>query len=138
MLRIPCPFCGVRDHSEFTYLGDAQPQRPAHQDQDAKLWFDYVYLRDNPCGKIAEYWQHLHGCREWLVVWRDTQTHEIFSAELARDFNARRDGTTAKTTAPTTTPTTAQTTPNSTAQSPQHTPSNPQQGTQRSGGNDGA
>ncbi len=91
MLRIACPFCGVRDHSEFTYLGDAEPQRPAHQDQDAKRWFDYVYLRDNPCGKISEYWHHLHGCREWLVVHRDTQTHEIFGAELARDFNAKRN-----------------------------------------------
>ena len=90
MLRIPCPFCGVRDHSEFTYLGDATPRRPDHGDEDQQKWFDYVYLRDNPCGKIFEYWHHLHGCREWLVVERDTHTHEIFSAETAREFNGKR------------------------------------------------
>ncbi|MBT6350067.1 MAG: hypothetical protein HOJ50_12985 [Proteobacteria bacterium] len=29
MLRISCPFCGVRDHSEFSYGGDASVEYPA-------------------------------------------------------------------------------------------------------------
>ena len=95
MLRIPCPVCGVRDHEEFTYLGDAAPVRPAHDDGDGGRWFAYVYLRDNPRGAIREYWHHLHGCREWVIVERDTLTHEISGAELARlrsDKNDDGDG----------------------------------------------
>ncbi len=44
-------------------------------------WFDYVYLRDNPKGRFQEYWHHGGGCRSWLVVDRDTQTHEIFAVD---------------------------------------------------------
>ena len=28
MIRIPCPFCGERDHSEFTYGGDGTINYP--------------------------------------------------------------------------------------------------------------
>ena len=40
-------------------------------------WFDYVYLRENPRGGYEEYWHHTAGCRRWLVVCRDTVTHEV-------------------------------------------------------------
>ncbi|MEM1164476.1 MAG: sarcosine oxidase subunit delta, partial [Pseudomonadota bacterium] len=29
MIRIRCPFCGLRDHSEFSYEGDATVAYPA-------------------------------------------------------------------------------------------------------------
>ncbi len=38
---------------------------------------DYVYLRDNPAGAHRELWYHGAGCRSWLVVARDTRTHQI-------------------------------------------------------------
>jgi heterotetrameric sarcosine oxidase delta subunit len=79
-MRIPCPFCGDRDASEFVYRGDAAPQRP---DSD-KGFYEYVYLRDNPAGMMCEHWYHAQGCRNWLVVARDTVSHEIFGAKLAR------------------------------------------------------
>jgi heterotetrameric sarcosine oxidase delta subunit len=76
MLIICCPWCGERDHSEFTYGGDATVARPdADAAEDA--WVDYVYFRDNPCGPHNEYWQHAQGCRQWLRVTRDTATHAI-------------------------------------------------------------
>ena len=28
MLRIHCPYCGVRDHEEFSYFGDATKHYP--------------------------------------------------------------------------------------------------------------
>ena len=31
-----------------------------------------VFVRDNPMGEHREYWQHVHGCRQWLFVVRDT------------------------------------------------------------------
>jgi heterotetrameric sarcosine oxidase delta subunit len=80
-MRIPCPFCGSRDIQEFVYRGDAAPARPIGDDD---AFFDYVYLRDNVAGPMREHWYHAQGCRNWLVVTRDTVTHDIAGAALAR------------------------------------------------------
>ena len=82
-MRIPCPFCGSRDAHEFVYRGDAAPVRPDLAAGEAAA-YDYVYLRDNPAGHISEHWYHAQGCRNWLVVTRNTVTHEISNAELAQ------------------------------------------------------
>jgi methylglutamate dehydrogenase subunit B len=42
-------------------------------------------LRDNPAGLHRELWYHEQGDRSWLVVTRNTLTHEITKVELARD-----------------------------------------------------
>ena len=81
------PLLGPRDASEFTYLGDASlMNRPDWQAVDAADQFhDYLYLRDNPAGMHRELWYHERGDRSWLVVSRNTLTHEITNVELARD-----------------------------------------------------
>jgi methylglutamate dehydrogenase subunit B len=84
-MRIRCPYCGERDVGEFTYRGDATLVRPDPAAAKAgAAFFDYVYVRDNPAGLHDEHWYHGGGCRAWLVVQRDTRTHEIFSVALAR------------------------------------------------------
>src|ERR1700722_13688743 len=88
-MRIPCPHCGERGSEEFSYLGAADPQRPA-ADAPLSAWHDYVYLRDNPAGMHREFWQHVHGCRRWLIVTRDTRTHVIAGA---RDVARRGEAT---------------------------------------------
>lgn len=85
MLRIQCPVCGSRDETEFSYGGDATVQRPAMEETDPERWVDYVFTRDNPRGAHREYWHHLGGCRQWLVVERDTLTHAIGHVGLARE-----------------------------------------------------
>ena len=83
-MRIPCPFCGPRGNEEFTYLGDAGVRRPdASADDAAARFYEYVYLRDNPSGPHREFWYHGAGCRRWLVVTRNTRTHEIVAAAFA-------------------------------------------------------
>ncbi len=82
MIIIPCPFCGDRDHSEFSYGGDATVTYPPLE-ASAKEWHDAVYLRSNPRGPHTEYWHHVSGCRAWLEVERDTLTHEITGAKYA-------------------------------------------------------
>jgi sarcosine oxidase subunit delta len=84
-MRIPCPYCGSRDAHEFAYLGDATVRRPdpAATDADA-LFYDYVYLRDNPAGRHREWWYHAAGCRQWIKVERETRTHVVAGAALAR------------------------------------------------------
>ena len=75
-MRIDCPFCGTRDQSEFSYLGDATVVRPAATGT-MEAYVDYVYLRDNPAGLHRELWYHGLGCRAWLEVTRDVRTHAI-------------------------------------------------------------
>ena len=87
------PLLGPRDSQEFTYLGDASLiERPDWQAADAvDQFYDYLYLRDNPAGLHRELWYHEQGDRSWLVVTRNTLTHDITSVELARDV-ARAKG----------------------------------------------
>ena len=84
-MRIPCPHCGERDSGEFAHYGDAAPRRPDEKGPpNVQAFIDYVYPRDNPAGKHRELWYHVGGCRAWLLVTRDTRTHEIFGAQPAR------------------------------------------------------
>jgi sarcosine oxidase subunit delta len=85
MLRIVCPYCGERDQVEYAYAGDATRAMPQLADSDLDRWTDWVFIRDNPRGEHTEHWQHVHGCRQWLRVVRDTVTHEIRSVAPARD-----------------------------------------------------
>jgi len=83
---IPHPLLGPRDASEFVYMGDAKLiDRPDPETATDEDWHDYAYLRDNPAGKLQELWFHEGGDRSWLVVTRDTVTHEITFVEMARD-----------------------------------------------------
>jgi methylglutamate dehydrogenase subunit B len=81
-MRIQCPFCGERDLSEFSYLGDAAFRRP-EPDASQAVFYEAVYLRDNPAGPHEELWYHASGCRSWLRVTRNTRTHEILGVALA-------------------------------------------------------
>jgi len=87
------PLLGPRDAQEFIYLGDETLiDRPDWQAENAaEAFHDYLYLRDNPAGEHRELWYHEQGDRSWLVVTRNTLTHEITGVELARDV-ARAKG----------------------------------------------
>ncbi|MCV2872313.1 sarcosine oxidase subunit delta [Defluviimonas sp. WL0050] len=86
------PLLGPRDSQEFTYLGDASLiDRPDWQAEDAvDRFYDYLYERENPAGEHRELWFHEQGDRSWLVVTRNTLTHEITKVELARDVARAR------------------------------------------------
>ena len=81
------PLLGPRDAAEFVYLGDASLiNRPDwRMENAAERFYDYLYLRDNPAGEHRELWYHEQGDRSWLVVTRNTLTHEITNVELARE-----------------------------------------------------
>ena len=81
------PLLGPCDAQEFTYKGDASLiNRPDGMTDDADAaFYDYAYLRDNPAGVHRELWFHEQGDRSWLVVTRNTVTHEVTNVELARD-----------------------------------------------------
>ena len=86
------PLLGPRDACEFVYKGDVslidRPDGMAEGVDEA--FHDYLYLRDNPAGEHQELWYHEQGDRSWLVVTRNTLTHEITSVEMARDVARKR------------------------------------------------
>jgi sarcosine oxidase subunit delta len=86
------PLLGPRDAAEFVYRGDASLiDRPDGLAEGAAEAFDgYMHLRDNPAGEHRELWYHEQGDRSWLVVTRNTLTHEITKVELARDVARER------------------------------------------------
>jgi methylglutamate dehydrogenase subunit B len=92
-MLIPCPHCGTRPVEEFTFLGDATVKRPTSLEPSTmEQWFDYVYLRHNPKGRFDEYAHHAGGCRAWLVISRNTETHEIYGCMTARDYASKIGG----------------------------------------------
>ena len=91
-MLIDHPLLGPRDAQEFVILGDASLiDRPDWQaEASAQQFHDYQHLRDNPAGEHRELWFHEQGDRSWLVVTRNTLTHEVVKVELARDVAIAR------------------------------------------------
>ena len=91
MLLIPCPYCGPRDETEFSYGGEAHIARPENSwtlsDED---WADYLFMRTNPKGLHHERWRHSHGCGRWFNAQRDTKTHEITATYRVGDRRPTR------------------------------------------------
>ena len=88
------PILGPRDAQEFVYPGDASRiDRPDGMTAGIEVFHEYLYQRSNPAGVHRELWYHEQGDRSWLVVTRNTVTHEITKVELARDV-ARAKGRT--------------------------------------------
>ena len=84
-MRINCPLCGNRDRREFYYLGhEAYLARPL-PDADPAAWDDYLHLRDNPAGVTKDLWYHETGCGAWVLVTRNTVTHDIIASEMVAD-----------------------------------------------------
>lgn len=78
MLQLHCPYCGVRDETEFSYGGEAHIVRPLDPDAlSDEQWTDYLFNRTNAKGLHQERWVHTAGCRRWFNAVRDTVTHEF-------------------------------------------------------------
>ncbi|MFK7940883.1 MAG: sarcosine oxidase subunit delta [Roseovarius sp.] len=84
-MRLTCPHCGDRDRREFYYVGNAVALNRPAADAEISDWDDYVHNRENPAGTIRDLWYHESGCSTWIVVTRNTITHEVLSCELASD-----------------------------------------------------
>lgn len=87
-MRLTCPLCGDRDRREFYYYGaEDYLHRPAPEAEPA-AWDSYLHLRDNPAGVVKDLWYHEAGCTQWLLVTRNTVTHEIFGVQLVAERKA--------------------------------------------------
>ena len=77
MQQFPCPFCGLRNETEFSFAVEAGHPRPepAKQVSDAD-WARYLYLHNAAKGAASEIWIHLT-CGEYFVMERDTVTRKV-------------------------------------------------------------
>jgi sarcosine oxidase subunit delta len=92
MLLIPCPFCGPRAETEFSYGNEAHIARPKKPESISdEEWADYVFMRNNTQGVFLERWVHAHGCRRWFNVARNTVTYEILAVYPMGDAPPRID-----------------------------------------------
>ena len=81
MLLIPCPYCGEREETEFSYGGEAHIARPKEPEKlSDEEWAEYVFMCTNTKGIYLERWMHAHGCRRWFNLARDTLTYKIHAA----------------------------------------------------------
>ena len=85
------PLLGPRDISEFVYLGAASLlKRPTwDNNKSEEKFYQYLYLRNNVAGIHQVLWFNQQGDRSWLVVTRNTISHEITKVELATDISKK-------------------------------------------------
>jgi heterotetrameric sarcosine oxidase delta subunit len=76
VILLPCPWCGLRNASEFRYVGEAS-RRPDVATTTPRLWRDYLYNHTNAAGWVREQWFHRAGCRRYFSAERHTVTNEV-------------------------------------------------------------
>ena len=81
-MRLTCPLCGERDRREFHYCGAEDYLHRPVEGAPLADWDNYLHLRDNVAGAVKDLWYHEAGCAQWLLVTRNTVTHEISGVEL--------------------------------------------------------
>jgi sarcosine oxidase, subunit delta len=81
MLLIDCPYCRmVRPEIEFAYGGEAHIARPIDPSTlSDEEWANFLYLRSNPKGVLAERWRHAFGCGRFFNCLRDTPSDKILA-----------------------------------------------------------
>jgi sarcosine oxidase subunit delta len=71
MNQLLCPFCGARELHEFEFRKTRANVTTSE--------FSKVYLRVDSTDLSVEYWQHVQGCRAWLLVERNPSTGAVLS-----------------------------------------------------------
>jgi heterotetrameric sarcosine oxidase delta subunit len=87
-LLVPCPNCGPRQFTEFSYGGEtnSRPGPAAPLEQLA----DYLFVRRNEAGAQQEWWYHRSGCRAWFLAQRDTVTNRFLDSYWPEDARRAR------------------------------------------------
>ena len=92
MIQVPCPYCGLRNASEFRWVGEMN-HRPDPNRTTPEEWRDYLYMNHNPAGWTTETCYHRAGCRQYFVVERHTMTNELRAARRpAAQLRREADG----------------------------------------------
>ena len=71
-----CPFCGLRPLEEFLF------RKTVPNFVVGSGAYEQVYLRVDSAERSVEEWQHVAGCRAWLIVDRNPSTGVVRSVAL--------------------------------------------------------
>ncbi|MCP5087160.1 MAG: sarcosine oxidase subunit delta [Rhodobacteraceae bacterium] len=77
MLLIPCPNCGPRDETEFTYGGPVSQWPEMNGGSTTKDWHRAVHFKSSKSTLVSELWYHDAGCERWIVLCRDQNSHDF-------------------------------------------------------------
>lgn len=69
MTLLTCPFCGPRELEEFQFRSTLPSARSSAVAE--------VFERTSHLDRSVEHWQHVGGCRSWLLLERNPSTGEI-------------------------------------------------------------
>ena len=79
-MRIDCPHCGLRFQRRIHHQGVRSRRLVRAADAGTRCIRRLRLRRQETSGAARrEHWHHAGGCRAWLVVERNTLTHEIYS-----------------------------------------------------------
>ena len=87
-LLVPCPNCGLREFTEFSYGGETNT-RPA-PDAPTEALAAYLFIRRNANGEQQEWWYHRSGCRSWFLARRDTAGNRFLDSYWPDDARRTR------------------------------------------------
>jgi len=73
--RLICPFCGARELREFEF----HKTLPSTHHGSA---YERTYERVANAEHSVEHWQHVAGCRAWLLVERNPSTGAVLGIRL--------------------------------------------------------
>jgi sarcosine oxidase subunit delta len=73
--RLTCPFCGPRELREFIF----HKTLPADGAGDE---YQRTYERRASLELSVEHWQHVAGCRAWLLVQRNPSGGQVIEVRL--------------------------------------------------------
>jgi sarcosine oxidase, subunit delta len=90
MKLMRCPLNGLRGIDEFAYGGEVIEMPEAASCSDAQ-WTDYVFLRTNRRGEVAEWWCHLPSAL-WFVALRNTESGEVLKTMTVEQWREREAG----------------------------------------------
>jgi methylglutamate dehydrogenase subunit B len=74
MTRLVCPFCGPRELREFEFH-KTLPAGPGSA-------FSRTYERIDRPELSVEHWQHVGGCRGWLLIHRNPTSGAVLETRL--------------------------------------------------------
>ena len=89
-----CPFCGLRPLEEFLFrktvpnvgtgsgVGPGPGPGAGADTGDSASAYAQVYLRVDSAEHSVEEWQHVAGCRAWLLIDRNPSTGVVRSVAL--------------------------------------------------------
>ena len=75
MTRLVCPFCGPRELREFVF----HKTLPGAGQTGA---YQRTYERVASPDHSVEHWQHLEGCRGWLLIERNPSTGALLQIRM--------------------------------------------------------